>query len=198
MKALERIFKDKRFLALHEKILKSMGDGLAIGFYPSQWYANLVLAWVDREIKQRILPECKYVRYMDDMVMLCSNKRKLHRAREAIIKLLQQVGLMLKGNWQAYKIKGRGVAFLSYRFFHGYTLMSKRLMYRISRRIKRAARNLTPHNAMSIISYMGILKHCDSYHYRLDRVYPYVGINQCKGVIRHEKCRANRSAVCTL
>jgi RNA-directed DNA polymerase len=195
MNALKRIFKDKRFLALHQKILDSMGDGLAIGFYPSQWYANLVLMWVDFEIKQNILPGCKYVRYMDDMCILHSNKRKLHRAREAIANLLSGLGLTLKRNYQVYKIQGRGVQFLSYRFFYGYTLLKKNLMYRISRKMKCAARNPTLHNAMSVISYMGILKHCNSFNYRSRYVYPYITIQKCKGVISRESRNVRHARV---
>ena len=195
MNALRRIFKDKRFLALHQKILDSMGEGLAIGFYPSQWYANLVLMWVDFEIKQRILPGCKYVRYMDDMCILHNNKRKLHRAREAISELLADLGLMLKRNYQVYKIQGRGVQFLCYRFFYGYTVVKKSLMYRISRKMKKARRSPTLHNALSVISYMGILRHCNSYNYRKSRVYPFVSIAKCKGVISLENRNVSHARI---
>lgn len=193
MNALGRIFKDKKFLALHQKILDSMGDGLAIGFYPSQWYANVVLLWVDMEIKQRILPDCKYVRYMDDMCILHNNKRKLHRARDEIVKILNQIGLKLKYNHQVFRIKGRGVQFLSYRFYYGYTVMKKSLMYRISRKMKRVGKSPTLHNAMSAVSYMGILKHCNSFNFRRLHVYPYVSIKKCKGVISHESRNLNHA-----
>lgn len=194
MKALGRIFKDKRFLALHRLVLKSMGDTLAIGFNVSHWYANLVLSYVDNQIKQRIIPDCKYVRYMDDMLLLHNNKRKLHKAREEIRKLLEDMGLMLKPNWQVYRINDRGITFLSYRFFHGYTIMRKRLMYRISRICRRAAthRNITFHEAASVISYLGILKHCNSYNFRKKYVYPYVRIKKYKGVIRDETRRIHK------
>lgn len=191
MKALERIFKDKKFLALHRKILASMGDVLAIGFLPSHWYANLVLMYIDQEIKCRILPDCKMTRYMDDILILHNNKRKLHRAIDAISRLLNQRSLKLKPNWQVYLIKGRGVSFLSYRFFHGYTILKKKLMYRIARRIKSASKckHPSPHQAASVISYFGILKHCNSYNFKKQRVFPYVNVRKCKGVIRNEARR---------
>ena len=44
MCCLRRVFKDKRFLHINEQILKQMGDGLAIGFTVSHWYAHLVLS----------------------------------------------------------------------------------------------------------------------------------------------------------
>lgn len=185
MNEFRRIFKDSRFLSLHEKILSSMGPGLAIGFYPSQWYANAVLSKLDREIKQRILPDCKMVRYMDDIVILHSNKRKLHRARILIVSVLRQLGLTVKSNWQVFRIKERGISFLSYRFFHGYTILRKQLMHRISRRMRSAAKRLTPHAAMAVVSYYGIIQRCNSYHFRQMHVYPYINIDKCKGVIRY-------------
>ena len=197
MKALERIFKDKRFLALHRMVLKSMGDTLAIGFNVSHWYANLVLSYIDREIKQKLYPECKYTRYMDDMLLLGNNKRKLHRARDAVAELLQKMELELKPNWQVYKIKGRGVTFLSYRFFHGYTVIKKKLMYRISKAMRRAGRyaaKISLHDAASVVSHMGILKHCDSFHFKEKWVFPYINLKKCKGVIRYETSRIYCSA----
>lgn len=207
MRSLEHIFKDKKFLALHRKILRSMGDVLAIGFNVSHWYANLVLSFIDNEIKRRQYPDCKYVRYMDDMQLLGNNKRKLHRTREAVARILAYYGLSLKSNWQVYKIVGkcvkrrgvakRGVKFLSYRFFHGYTLLTKPLMYRISKAFRRAARKrrkMDYHTATSVLSYTGILKHCNSRHFKEKWLYPYVNIKKCKGVIRNEKNRVQLRA----
>lgn len=196
MKALERIFKDKRFLKLHRMVLASMDDTLAIGFNVSHWYANLVLSYIDREIKQKIYPECKYVRYMDDMLLLGNNKRKLHRARETIENILNSLDLQLKPNWQVYRIKGRGVTFLSYRFFHGYTLMKKKLMYRTSKAMRRASkhRHLSAHDASSVISYLGILKHCNSFNFKQKHVFPYINVKKCKGVISYEASRIHCTA----
>lgn len=195
MKALERIFKDKRFLALHKKILDSMGEGLAIGFYPSQWYANVVLMYVDNQIKQRILPDCKYVRYMDDMVLLHNNKRKLRKAKVQLEQILRELGLQLKSNWQIFKIGENGVTFLCYRFRYGHTILKKSLMYRMTRKIKRSSRKMTYSNAASVISYLGILKHCNSYNYRKKWVYPVISIKECKGVISNESRKRNYATV---
>jgi len=196
MAALRRMFKDRRFLVLHEKVLASMGDGLAIGFHPSHWYANAVLAPIDRAIKQTILPGCKMARYMDDIIVLHSNKRKLHRARLLIVSCLRQMGLALKSNWQVFPVKARGVAFLSYRFFPGYTLLRKPLMYRISRRMRSAGKSLTPHAAMAVMSHLGILDRCDSKRFRERHVYPHIDAKKCKGVIRYAAsvCRALETA----
>jgi len=196
MNELRRYFKDDRFLTLHQIILDSMGDGLAIGYYPAQWYGNIVLMPIDDAIKNRLLPDCKYVRYMDDMLLLHNNKRKLHRVRKEIETLLKSMGLTPNPNWRIGRINDHGVTFLSYRFFRGYTLVKKPLMYRIAKKAVIAGRNTSPHNAKAIMSYIGILKHCNSYNLRTNRVYPKVSIKKCKGVISSEsRIRDNATVV---
>lgn len=185
IKAINRIFKDKRFIELNKVILDSMGDGLAIGFYPAQWYANIVLTQVDRSIKQGCLPGCKYTRYMDDMLLLHNNKRHLRRAKEHIQHCLTKLKLKLKHNWQIFKAS-RGIKFLTYRFFRGFTLMKKDLMIRISRKARKAAKSRSPHNAKAIMSYMGILKHCNSYNFRKEWIYPIISLQKLRGVISYE------------
>ena len=185
MNALTRIFKDKRFLDLNRQILDSMGEGLAIGFYPAQWYANIVLSQVDKLIKQECLPKCKYVRYMDDMLLLYNNRRHLKRIKGQIHFCLTTLKLQLKHNWQVFRTN-RGINFLSYRFFPTCTLLQKPLMCRISRKARRAGRTPSPHNAKSIMSYLGILKYCNSYNFRQKWIYPVVSIPKLKGVISRE------------
>lgn len=194
MAALKRIFKDEKFLALHQMILNSMDDGLAIGFYPSQWYANLVLARVDFDIKQTIYPGCHYVRYMDDMCLLASNKRKLHKARLSVSASLLRCGLAIKWNYKVFKVGSGFVPFLSYRFYRGYTLLKKVLMYRITRKARTYRRNGTPHNAKAMMSYLGLVKHCDGWTFLIQRVLPIVNLKKCKGVISHES-RNQRNAI---
>lgn len=197
IRALRKIYKDRRFLALHEIVLEGMGGVLAIGFYPSPWYANLVLGFlIDRFIKQQFMPRAFFVRYMDDMVVCCNNKRLLHKLRKAISNRLARFNLSLKGNWQVYPIAKRGIAFLSYRFFPGYTLVRKKIMLRIAKCAKSAARGLTPRIAMAMISYKGILLRCNSYTFRKTRIYPYTSFKKCRKVIRYVAalCRALQQA----
>lgn len=100
------------------------------------------------------------------------------------------MGMEIKGNWQVYPIQSRGVTFLSYRFFHHKTILRKPLMRKIKRVVRRVRdKKLTYHRAASIVSYMGILKHCDSRRFKQKYVFPYVRIKICKGVIRNETRR---------
>lgn len=194
MGALRKIFKDERFLGLHKKILMSMGGGLAIGFYPSQWYANLILGAVDVEIKQKINPDCRYVRYMDDMCLLSDNKRKLHKSRKLVSACLDSLGLEMKGNHRIFKVGDGFVPFLSYKFYHGYTLLKKPLMYRIAAKAKVFSRNKSPHNAKSMASYLGLIKHCDGRKFLETKILPVVNIKKCRRIISDES-RSRRDAI---
>lgn len=186
MWALRRLYKDRKYLSLHEIVLDSMGGVLAIGFYPSPWYGSLLLRMiVDNYIKQEELSDAFYVRYADDMRVLHDNKRKLRRLREAISRRLASFGLRLKGDWQVFPTKKRGIAFLSYVFHRGFTLLRKQLMYRFSRLAKSAARGVTPRIAMALMSYKGILKRCNSYNLKKERMDPYVSYKKCRSVIKY-------------
>ena len=166
------------------------GGVLAIGFFPSPWYCNLVLCFeVDRVIKHDVLRDAMYVRYADDMVVLHNNKRKLRRLRELIESRLRAMGMRLKQNWQVFPTAKRGIAFLSYIFRHGYTLVRKQLLYRISRCARRAANGISPALAMAMMSYRGILARCNSYTLRKRYIDPHISYKKCKGVIRYVSIR---------
>lgn len=182
MKCLRRVFKDKRFLTLNEKILDQMGDGLAIGFTVSHWYAHLVLFFVDEALKKSN-PSLFLVRFMDNFVMFDSRKRRLHKAIKLLKAKLSEFGLSVKSDWQVFPIKSRAVKFLSYKMDYTKTVLQKKLMYRMARRFKKARHNTNAHTARTIMSYRGILKHCDSYTFRCKYMYPNVSIKLCRRLI---------------
>lgn len=181
---LERIFKDKSFVDFAMSFVTSMSDtgiGLAIGYPSSHWLANVALMQLDHELTRQF-PDVRFTRYMDDIGFVSTNRRKLRRAVCFVKGFIDRVGMRLK-KWQVFCIKGRGLSFLSYRFFNGYTILIKPLMLRIARRMRAAAKHMSAHTAMGIVSYMGILKHCDSYNFRKNRVYPFVNPRLCKQII---------------
>ena len=196
IRGLRKIFKDEKFIGYAAQMMESMsktGVGIAIGHPVSHWLANVALMEIDHEIK-REFPDVKYVRYMDDMAFLCNNKRHLRKVKELLQKRLTERGMKLKHTWQIFRIKGRGLQFLSYRFFYKKTILAKRLMYRIARKMKRASTHMSLHMAMGVVSYYGILKHCDSHNFMVSRVYPYVNIKKCRRLISYAAkdnvCRA--------
>lgn len=73
---IRRKIKCKDTLALLDTIIDST-DGVPIGNYLSQYFANLMLAYFDHWIKEEKRVRY-YFRYADDMVFLASTKEELH------------------------------------------------------------------------------------------------------------------------
>lgn len=198
IKGLRRIFKDERFIQFAAQMLAAMSDtgvGLAIGFPVSHWFANVALMEIDHELK-RLFPDVKFTRYMDDITMVCRVKRHLKKFMKHLGKRLKDFGMELKRRTvQIYPVASRGITFLSYRFFHGYTILAKGLMYRIARKMKRASKHLSIHMAQGVLSYIGILKHCNSHNFKIEHVYPYIKPKKCRRMIsdaskNHLRCAA--------
>lgn len=181
MRCLRRVFKDEKFLHLNEQILEQMVDGLAIGFTVSHWYAHLVLSFIDESLKQSF--RLFLVRYMDNYVLLCERKRTLHRAIDKLKLKAKSYWLKVKRDWQVFPIKSRMILFLSYRLDHTRTILRKPLMYKMARRFRRADTHMDAHCARTIMSYRGILKHCDSYNFRKRYLYPNVSLEICRRLI---------------
>lgn len=169
---MRSLIKDKRVLDLIERIIK---DGIKIGAYPSQWFANTTLQPLDILIRQSGF--CShYVRYMDNITVFGSNKRKLRKLKLIIEAWLNDHELKLKGDWQIYPVvsdhrpKGRMPDAVGYRYGRGYTLPRKHNLLRIKRAMAkyrkriRENRRITPHLAKSILSRLGQLKHCNNVH----------------------------------
>ena len=78
----------------------------------------------------------------------------------------------LKKNWQVFPTKTRGVDYVGYRSFYGYTLLrkaTKKRMKKATRVIQRRVdckQDLTSKNLGAYASYNGILKHCSSFRLR--------------------------------
>lgn len=182
MLCLRRVFKDEKFLAINEKILDQMGDGLAIGFAVSHWYAQLVLSFVDKAIKDNF-PKVFVVRFMDNYVFTCGRKRTLHKVIRFLDAKLAELDLELKDDWQVFPLRSRMVEFLSYRMDHNNTILRKGLMYRMTKFLRRTKGNVDAHKARIVMSFRGILKHCDSYNFRMKYLYPNVSIRLCRRLI---------------
>lgn len=91
----------------------NLEKGLPLGNQTSQWYALFYLNKVDRLIKEKYRIK-NYIRYMDDMILISSNKDEL-RMLEHVIKEYCKKNLKLELNSKTMigKIKN-GVDFLGY------------------------------------------------------------------------------------
>lgn len=182
MWCLRRFIKDEKYLAWHRQILRQMGGHLAIGFQPSHWYFNLVMTRVDNAIRR----ECRgieMVRYMDNYVFMANRKRTAHKAIRIAIEKCGQMGMSINSSWQVFPTKKRAISALSYRYFQGYTILRKTTMYEITAKIKTASKNMCAHLCRGAMSRIGILRHCNSYNYRKEYIYPVISIKRSKELI---------------
>lgn len=156
------------------------GVGIPIGNYVSQYDGNFNLSIVDHWLKE-VKGVKYYYRYMDDMVVFGSSKEELHQLKieidDFMAKNLKQV---IKHNWQVFPSKVRGIDFVGYRFFGEYTLLRKSTCKAFKKRMlsisSKRENNVSPTYGewCSFNSYVGWLKHCDSYRLYQKYVQPNV------------------------
>ena len=94
---LRRRFKDERYVeAMMEpiRVFAPEGRGIPLGIRPSQIFGNLALCRMDRMVKEELRCKC-YIRYLDDMVLLCHNRGEAHRYAEAVERWLDGYGFKL-------------------------------------------------------------------------------------------------------
>ena len=186
---------DERFLSILLEIINVNDKGLPLGFYTSQWLANWYLTGLDHYIKEELKAK-HYIRYMDDMVIFDSNKRKLHKMRKLIENYLHDnLGLELKDNWQVFPIKSRFLDFMGYRFYRNKVTLKKSIIIKACRKARRIARDKpTIYSIKQYLSYLGWFSQTDSYNAFRSRFSKDINIQTLKRRIsRHDKRMAKLS-----
>ena len=154
---LRRKIKDQDLLWLLDGIIDS-ADGLPIGNYLSQYFANFYLTYFDHWMKEE-LRVIYYFRYADDMVILSDSKPYLHKLLWEISTYLHDnLKLEVKDNYQVFPVEARGIDFVGYVFYHTHIRLRKTIKKRFALMISRGGA------PASIASYNGWAKHCDSKH----------------------------------
>lgn len=198
MSKLSKDIKDEKMLRLIKTIVDGHDDGLPLGNYTSQWLSNYFLQDLDHYIKEK-LQALHYVRYVDDMVIIGPNKKKLHRMRADIEKYLNTIGLTLKSNWQVFKVDDRGIDFLGYVFYHGYTKLRGRNFLGIKRhaarfeKLDREGREPSLHFSQAYISKVSQLKHCNSFHISEKYINPKWEVSAKEVIRRNANGNDNRN-----
>lgn len=132
----------------------------------------------------------------DDMVIFGSNKKVLHRTRQAISDYLEnELGLSLKDNWQVFRFsygngKGRDLDFMGFRFFRNRTILRKTIMYKATRKARKLSRKEKPtiHDARQMLSYLGWIDCTDTYKMYRKWIKPYISFKQLKRKIsQHDR-----------
>lgn len=154
---LRRKFKDNDLLWLLEEIIDS-AEGLPIGNYLSQYFANFFLTGFDHWLKETKGVRY-YFRYADDLVFFAPDKESLHELLADIRQYLwDNLKLKVKGNYQVFPVWSRGVDFVGYVFRHTHIRMRKSIKKRFARLVARKP------NLASINSYYGWACHANCNH----------------------------------
>lgn len=167
MDRLKHLIKDRRVLDLCYRITK---DGITIGAYTSQWFANTTLQPLDMMIHKKEYRVSHYLRYMDNFTIFSPNKKALRKLKDGVKTWLNDHGMELKDNWQIFPTKSRLPTALGYRFGRGYTILRKRNLFRTKRQMrslnrKKQRHQRTPYSmAFGLLSRLGQMRHCNSSH----------------------------------
>lgn len=154
---LRRKFKDQDLLWLLDSIIDS-ADGVPIGNYLSQYFANFYLTYFDHWIKE-VIGVRYYYRYADDIVIMADSKEFLHQVLAEIKHYLTtNLKLTVKGNYQVFPVASRGIDVVGYVFFHTHTLLRKTIKKNFARKVARKKDSAT------IAAYYGWAKHSNSKH----------------------------------
>ena len=192
--------KDRKFLKLVNEIIEAVPNGLPLGFYTSHWFANWLLQPLDHYIKEELHVK-HYARYMDDMVLFGSNKRKLHKAKKLIEQWLNDNHLQLKDNWQLFRFdyvkhgdhKGRPLDFLGFKIYRDRTVLRKSILLKMTRKAKKIQKKnkFTIHDAHQMMSYLGWVDWSDTYKIYKKYIAPTITFKKCrKRISQYDKLHA--------
>lgn len=188
-KILAKKIKDKRLLKVLYSIIdcehtpfglplgRSPGDvpleerlfdvGMPIGNLLSQLFANVYLNELDQYCKRELQIRF-YIRYMDDVIILCNSKLQLRIWKDQIEQfLLQELELHLNKKTCIRPI-GQGIEFVGYRIWADRVVIRKSTTLRIRRALRGMAAKYTDYKitmqdfSETLQSYLGMLEHCDS------------------------------------
>lgn len=206
MRELGEIIKDDWFLHVIEVCLTHL-KGLPLGFYISQWFANYLLEPLDWFIVN-VLGFSIFERYMDDIVIMGPNKKKLHEAIVQIkIFLGRRFRLRVKDSYQVclfhYERKGKCVGrfldFMGFRIYRNRVTMRKSIMTKATKlaarlhRTKEKGDKYYGKHVRAMVSYMGWFDCTDTYDCYLSHIKPAVNIGGLKKIISRTDRRNARN-----
>ena len=166
MSLVKRSICDEDVIWLIGKIIESYDiserKGIPMGNIISQLFANIYMNEFDQFAKHH-LKEKYYIRYCDDFLILSTNETEL---REKILHinhfLRNNLRLSLHPNKIFIQRYHAGIDFLGYISFNYYRALRIKTKKRMLKRLRR--NRLHDNFNQSLQSYLGMLKHCDSYN----------------------------------
>lgn len=141
---------------LHTIIFDVPGKkGLPIGLFSSQILSVFYLTGLDHYCKET-LGVRYYYRYMDDIVILASNKVLLHNYQRYIERYLNVLHLSLKNNHQIFPIEKRRLDFVGFVFNHREVSIRKRTATMYKKQCNNIIRCLKNHIPLTISMFLSV------------------------------------------
>lgn len=186
MNLLRRITADKDLLYILEKIIRSenkfglqIGDhafihdriagiGIPIGNLTSQMIANLYLNELDQFAKHNLGVK-HYVRYMDDVCIVHTDKKYLWQVKDKIEQFLATKLKLVLNNKTEVRTANQRVDFCGYRVWPTHIKMRKKSVLKMKRHLRYLQREYARGNISiqklnsSLQSYLGLLQQFDCY-----------------------------------
>ena len=180
---LSKLIKDRKFLSIVFEVVDVTNTGIPLGFYTSQWFANWYLTSLDYFIKQTLKAKA-YYRYMDDMVIFGSNKKKLHKFRISINNYLNGIGLELKHTYQVFRFsygdKYRFLDFMGFRLYSNKTILRRSIYLKACKKAKNIwkksllNKKITLFDMRQMLSYLGWIDATNTYNAYIEYIKPVV------------------------
>ncbi len=140
LKIIKKKIKDPKVIWLIKQIFenyysKKENKGMPLGNLTSQFFANAYLNELDQYIKHKLKIKY-YIRYVDDFVILDTNKLRLEKYKILINKfLLKNLKLKLHHDKSKIKILSKGICFLGFRNFYYHKLLKKTNIHQMKKRL---------------------------------------------------------------
>lgn len=185
---LEKHIKNDMLMWLIKELVNSFERGLSIGSFLSQYLCNLYLSQIYHFIghlhkirkhkdgtKSSVRLVYHRLFYMDDILMIGTSAKDMHKAVKEVIKYCKSLGLKIKESWFVKqmpfankKCDGAFIDMMGFRIYRTHITIRRyvfkrirRLAIRLWKRIKTHQKVLESH-ARKIISYWGLLKNSNS------------------------------------
>lgn len=156
----------------HKSLFKTdSNQGLPIGNLTSQFFANIYLNELDQFVKHKLKIKY-YLRYVDDFVILSSDKDQLKIWRDEISKFLKEkLELKLHPKKQILQTVDKGINFVGFLVKPEYTIIRKRIVSSFKEKLKYFNQTkdleVEPPKMLAVInSYYGQFNHAKTFSLR--------------------------------
>lgn len=171
-KYLDRDIKNDDVKYLIFSLIDTYDEGLCIGSYLCQFLANYFLSYAYHYVTEMLYTERRGKRlnlihhalfYMDDIILLGSNKKSVRMAANKLEKYLKdELGLSLKPTYQLFPLDSRPIDMMGYKIYTYKTSVRRRIFDRANRvfiKHKNPKNQITLEDAYKMVSYYGYFKH---------------------------------------